>query len=159
MGIIILSGLCSILNRVGNLLIRSFLVSNLSKLLLIAHFWWVTWVICSHQSFLAGLGICSFAHSLRLLKSNERLWVIRSDRSGQMSDCEQIAQVAHVKRATGSESLRSLMTNDQQWAIHSGSFMIIEWMSKSLIFSEQIAYLLFSVFCSQKTSNSHKKFD
>ena len=105
MGITILSGLCSILNRVGNSLICSFLVNNLSKSLMVAHFWWATWVICSHHSFLAGLGICSFAHSLRLLKSNERLWVICSDRSGQMSDCEQIAQVAHVKRATMSELL------------------------------------------------------
>ena len=32
---------------------------------------------------------------------------IRSDRSGQMSDCEKIAQVAHVKRATVRDSLRS----------------------------------------------------
>ena len=50
----------------------------------------------------------SFAHALRLLRSNERLWVICSHRSGQMSKCEQIAQVACVKRATVS-SLRSLI--------------------------------------------------
>ena len=30
----------------------SFLVSNLSKLLIVAHFWWATWVFCSHRSFL-----------------------------------------------------------------------------------------------------------
>ena len=60
------------------------------------------------------LGIRSFAHrsfaqiaqfkwatvrdSLRLLRTNERLRAIRSDCSEQMSDCEGIAQVAHVKR-------------------------------------------------------------
>ena len=39
------------------------------------------------------------AHSLIALKSNEWLWAICSDCSGQMSDCEQIAQVAHDKWA------------------------------------------------------------
>ena len=47
------------------------------------------------------LAICliqgwEFSHSLRSLKSNERLWAIHS---GQMSNCERIAQIAHVKRA------------------------------------------------------------
>ena len=66
----------------------------------------------------SGLGIRSFAHrsfahSLISLKSNEGLWVIRSDCSRQMSDCERIAQVAQDKWATVSESLRALMTNEQ----------------------------------------------
>ena len=30
--------------------IHLFLVSNLSKSLMVAHFWWATWAICSHQS-------------------------------------------------------------------------------------------------------------
>ena len=77
----------------------------------------------------AGLGIrslliCSFR------KSNERLWAIRSDRSRQVSeserlwgnrsgcsyqksDYERIAQVAHDKWTTVSDSLRSLMINEQ----------------------------------------------
>ena len=46
------------------------------------------------------------AHLLRLLQPNERLWAIWSDPSGQMSDCEQIAQVAHE--------------NEQPLGIHSG---------------------------------------
>ena len=75
----------------------------------------------------AGLGIrsfahCSFAHlliahfaqikwatgsdSLRSLKTNERLWANPSGRSRQMSDREQIAQVA--------------LTNKQPWAIRWG---------------------------------------
>ena len=29
----------------------SFLVSDLSKSLMVAHFWWATWAICSHRSF------------------------------------------------------------------------------------------------------------
>ena len=49
-----------------------------------------------------------FAHSL-IAHS-----LICTDRSRQMSDCEQIAQVANIKRATVSKSLRSLMTNEQQ---------------------------------------------
>ena len=53
------------------------------------------------------------AHSLISLKSKERLRAIRSDRSRQMSDCERIVQVAHIKRATVSEMLRSLITNEQ----------------------------------------------
>ena len=89
----------------------------------------------------AGLGIRSFAQfaqiewatvsdSLRSLKTNERLseslrsliskeqpWANRSDRSRQMSDCEQIAQFAHIKRAIVSESIRSLRTNERPWAI------------------------------------------
>ena len=50
-------------------------------------------------------------HSLISLKSNERLWAIRSDHSRQISDCEQIAQVAQAKWAKVCESLRLLMTN------------------------------------------------
>ena len=48
---------------------------------------------------------CLFVHLLRLLRSNERLCVICSDHSGQMSDCERIAPVAHDKWATVSELL------------------------------------------------------
>ena len=35
------------------------------------------------------------AHALILSKRNERLWGIRSDHSRQMSNCEQITQVAN----------------------------------------------------------------
>ena len=57
--------------------------------------------------------ICSFAHLLILLKSNERLWAICSDRSRQMSDRERIAQVDQRKWATVRVSLRSLKTNER----------------------------------------------
>ena len=67
-------------------------------------------------------------NSLISLKSNERLWAILSDRSRQMSDGEQIAQVAQRKWATVSESLRSLKTNEQLWAICCGcSEEMCEW--------------------------------
>ena len=69
---------------------------------------------------LAGLGIRSFAHLLILLKSNEQLWAIRSDRSRQLRDGEQIAQVAQDKLVTVSKSLRLLMTNERPWTIRSG---------------------------------------
>ena len=75
------------INRAGNLLIRS-----------VAHLALIKWATVSNL--------------LRSLKTNERLWAIRSDRSRQMSHCERIAQVAHIKRMTVSESLRSLMINE-----------------------------------------------
>ena len=40
------------LKKTSNLLIHSFLVSDLSKLLMVAHFWWATWAICAHRSIL-----------------------------------------------------------------------------------------------------------
>ena len=91
--------------------------------------------------FSSGLGICSFAHRslahlLRSLRLNERLWAIQSDHSGQMSDYDRIAQGAHYKWATVSDSLRSLMIHEQ--IAH---------------FFERIASL---VFRSQKTSDSLK---
>ena len=77
---------------------------------------------------------------LRSLRTNERRWANHSGCSCQKSDHEQITQVTHDKWVTVSDSLRSLMIN--------------EWMSKSLVFSNQIAHLLFR---SQKTSDSLKK--
>ena len=77
----------------------------------------------------------SFDHSLILLKSIERLWAIRSDCSRQMSDCEWIAQVAQDKWAIVSKSLKSLMTNEQLWAIRSGgSWLMSKWVIRSNIF-------------------------
>ena len=66
----------------------------------------------------APLLIGSFAHLLISLKSNERLWAIRSDRSRQMSDYERIAQVAQEKWVTMSDLLsRSReMSNPEQIA-------------------------------------------
>ena len=43
--------------------------------------------------------IRSFVHSLILLKSNERLWAIHSDRSRQMSNRARIAHFAQIKWA------------------------------------------------------------
>ena len=40
-----------------------------------------------------------FSHLLKIAPFNERLWAICSDRFAQMSNCEQIAQVAHQKWA------------------------------------------------------------
>ena len=52
--------------------------------------WELAHLLIAHRSF--ALAHRSFAYSLILLKTNERLWAIRSDRSRQMSDCERIAQ-------------------------------------------------------------------
>ena len=51
------------------------------------------------------------------------LWAMRakpSARSPKMSNHKQFAQVAHQKRATMSDSLRSLTKNERPWAILSG---------------------------------------
>ena len=89
--------------------------------------------------------ICSFAHrsfthSLKLLSTNEQMWAIHSGRSGQLSACEQIAQVAHDKWANMSDFHRSLRTNER--------------MSKLLGFFEQVTHFLFH---SGKMSDSIKK--
>ena len=47
--------------------VRSFLVSDLSKLLTLAHVWWATWVICSHCSFL----VSDLSNSLTSLTKKE----------------------------------------------------------------------------------------
>ena len=54
--------------------------------------------------------------------------LIHSDRSDQMSDCEQFAQIAQEKWATVSDSLRSLMINEQMSELP-------DFLSKSLIIS------------------------
>ena len=56
---------------------------------------------------------------------------ICSDHSDQMSKCERFAQIAQDKWATVSESLRSLIENEQLWGICSGRSW---WLSKSLAF-------------------------
>ena len=73
------------------------------------------------------------AHLLILLKSNERLWAICSDHSRQMSDHKQIAQVAQSKWATVSEWLRSLKTNEPQYAICSGRSWANELFAQKIV--------------------------
>ena len=46
---------------------RSFLVSNLSKSLMVAHFLWATWAICSHRSFF----VSNLSDSLTSLSKQE----------------------------------------------------------------------------------------
>ena len=80
-------------------------------------------IICrAGNSLIRSLLICSFSHFaqfkwatvsdlLRFLKTNEWPWVNRSGCSEEMSDCEQIAEVAQDKWATVSHPLRSLRGN------------------------------------------------
>ena len=84
---------------------------------------------------------CPFAHSLRSLKSNERLWVLHWYCSGQMRDCERIAQVAHVKRATLSKSLRSL---------------ILSFLTSDV--SESLRLLNKNEWCEQVSQVAHQKW-
>ena len=90
--------------------------------------------------------IRSFAHSL---KSNERLWAIRSDRSRQMSDHEPIAQGAQRKWATVSNSLRSLRGNEEM----SDSLKKF-WLTKSKILFFYLFSKFYIRFCIEKMSES-----
>ena len=86
---------------------------------------WKSWNISkARNSLICSSLLCSFAHfaqiiwasvsySLRLLMTKEQPWANRSGRSRQLSDREQIAQVAHDKWMTLSDSLRSLMINER----------------------------------------------
>ena len=86
---------------------------------------WKSWNICkARNSLICSSLLCSFAHfaqikwasvsySLRLLKIKEQPWANHSGRSRKLSDREQIAQVAHDKWMTLSDSLRSLMINER----------------------------------------------
>ena len=59
----------NLLKKTSNSLIRSFLVSNQRDSLMIAHFWWATWAIHSHHSFL----VSDLRSSLTLLIKKERM--------------------------------------------------------------------------------------
>ena len=101
-------------------------------------------------NFAIRAGNSLIAHSLRSLKSNEQLWAIHSDRSSEMSDCERIAQVAHIKRATVSKLLRLLTKNEQCERIAQVAHQ--KWANERITrFFEQIAH---SLIFSQKTSDS-----
>ena len=56
-------------------------------------FWWAMWVNRSGRS----PKMSDVSESLRSLTKNERPWAIRSGRSEEMSNREQIAQVSHQK--------------------------------------------------------------
>ena len=60
------------------------------------------------------------SESLISLTKNERPWAIRSGRSEEMSDREQIAQVAHQKWAN-------------EWIAH-----FFEWIAHLLIFGKKL---------------------
>ena len=65
-------------------------------------------------------------------------WANCSSRSEEMSDREQIAQIAQRKWATVSESLRPLKTNERPWAIGSGrSEEMSEWAIRSKSFGKK----------------------
>ena len=93
-------------------------------------------------------------HSLSLIQDWEFAHLlICSNCSEQMSKCEPFAQfaLAQDEWATVSKPLRSLMTNEQMWAIPSDCSI---QMSESLGCFEQIAHFLFR---SQKMSGSLKQ--
>ena len=77
-----------------------------------------------------------FAHNRSFFLSN----VSESLRSPTKNKlCERIAQVAHQKWATKSDSLTSLRGNEQPWANHSGrSPKMSEWVNRSFFVSKSL---------------------
>ena len=69
---------------------------------------WFSSIFCGWE--FAQIKWATVSDLLRSLRSNERLWVNCSDGSYQKSNCKRIVQVAHIKRATVSKSLKSLAT-------------------------------------------------
>ena len=82
------------------------------------------------------------------------MWVICSGRSGQMSDCDRIAQVAHEKWANVSDLLRSLRTNERQIARFCSKWFILSFAHK-IIRKKLYFCTLFTVFYKfkKKTKN------
>ena len=72
-------------------------------------------LLFAHHSFahFAQIKWATVSNLLISLKTNERLWANHSGRSRQMSNREQITQVAYDKWSTVSDWLRSLMINEQ----------------------------------------------
>ena len=118
--------------RAGNLLICSLLIcsllicSSLIRSSLIRSF--------AHFAHFAQIKWASVSDLLRLLKTNERPWVNRSE---EMSDV--------------SESLRLLKTNEQPWVICSGRS---EEMSKWGIRSKMFYIRFIKKKCSEKMSEA-----
>ena len=98
-----------------------------------------------------------------LLRSNERLWASRSDRSGQMSYCERFAKVAHDKWANRSfvEQIACLLSESliRSFAHKTGairsknveennffctffvSFFLNQWFAHFLFFNERCEWI------------------
>ena len=90
-------------------------------------FWTLSWMLLDIIRYLT-LCHVTFCHincsllflSKSLILIKEPLLAIRSDRSWQKSDSEQIPQVTNQKWVTVSNLLRSLTKNEWPWAIYSG---------------------------------------
>ena len=98
------------------------------------------------------------AHLLKSLRTNEQMWAIHSGRSGQMSNCEWIAQIAHDKWANVSNLLRPLRTNEQMSEslgfltnCSFFSFAYKKWVIRSKKFGKNLFlvffYSFFGSFC------------
>ena len=85
----------------NNLFIHSFLVSNLSKTLMVVHFWWATWAICSHCSFL----VSDLGESLTVAHLSWGHWEICSRHSFVTCKLSNLLTVAHFVLSILSESL------------------------------------------------------
>ena len=124
-------------SRAGNSLIRSSLICSFCSNQM---------SYCERFAQIAQDKWATVSESLRLLKTNERLWVNHSGRSWQMSDRERFAQVAHDKWANERFAQKNLKSYFLVCFIKVFFISKYEQFAHSLIFGEwceriaQVAY-------------------
>ena len=153
--------------------IRSFLVSALNESLMITHFWWATWAICSHHSLKKRKGanrlfflpyeniqtkniLVKFCWANNLfLWAKEQMSDLLKKKSNLlicsfiMIDLSKLLTVAHLSWATWAIHSQLLFWHEwpEQFA-HSCSF-VLSGLSKSLT----IAHMIWVIWANDRMSN------
>ena len=144
--------------------ILSFLVSDLNKSLMVTHFWWATWAICSYHSLSLSKKeemSKSLVFQKTYIKRNKKnilvkfcwahrlffvsKWAICSEkksnlliRSSIMSNLSKLLTVAHLSFATWGIHSRLLIWHERpERFAHSHSFVVID-LSKLLTVAHMI---------------------
>ena len=114
---------------------HSFLVSNLSESLMVAHFWWATWA--NHSwSLIFGEQPEQFAHQKR---GNERIAHFLNNKM----------QFAHLSWGTWANHSRSLICHEWPERIAHGRSFVLSDLSKSLT----VAHLIWAKWAMSKLAN------
>ena len=120
---------------------RSFLVSDLSKALMVVHFWWVNWAICSHHSWKKREWACE---SLGLKKTYQKikfqsnflsesliLLFIMSNLGESLICHERPEQFAHCHSFNMSDLIDSLTVPHLSCAIWANRSQSLIWFERS----------------------------
>ena len=122
----------------SDLLICSFLVSDLSDSLTVAHFWWATWANCSHRSFLV-------SDLSDLLTVNHLSWAI-------WANCSQsLNKMSHFERMSEFPPLVILYSPLQHAVLHSrtkiSALMVYLIWGESTVMVPDFAFYVYSSSC------------